>query len=142
LEFSETHPPLFVKAEEPLEEDEWVWVMEQKFGLIRCTKTQKPLFTAQYLRGPASTWWANFSAIQPAGHLVMWAEFKQVFREHYIPEGVLQIKMEEFIRLKQGGYSIMQYLNKFNHLSQYAIDQVDMDLKKKNYFMRGLNDRL
>jgi hypothetical protein len=38
LEFSETRPPLFVKAEEPLEADEWVRVMEHKFGLIRCTK--------------------------------------------------------------------------------------------------------
>jgi hypothetical protein len=27
-------------------------------------------------------------------------------------------------------------------LSQYAIDQVNTDLKKKNCFMRGLNDRL
>jgi hypothetical protein len=36
----------------------------------------------------------------------------------------------------------MQYLNKFNHLSQYAIDQVNTDLKKKNCFTRGLNDRL
>jgi hypothetical protein len=36
----------------------------------------------------------------------------------------------------------MQYLNKFNHLSQYAIDQVNTDLKKKNCCMRGLNDRL
>jgi hypothetical protein len=55
LEFSETRPPLFVKAEEPLEADEWVRVMEQKFGLIRCTEIQKPLFVAQQLRGPAST---------------------------------------------------------------------------------------
>jgi hypothetical protein len=39
LEFSETCPPLFVKAEEPLEADESVRVMEQKFGLIRCTET-------------------------------------------------------------------------------------------------------
>jgi hypothetical protein len=45
------------------------------------------------------------------------------------------MKLEEFIRLKQGGDSVMQYLAKFNHLSQYAIDQVDMDLKKKNCFM-------
>jgi hypothetical protein len=117
LEFSEPRPPLFVKAEEPLEADEWVRVMEQKFELIRCTETHKPLFAAQQLRGPASTWWANFSTIQPAGHLVTWAEFKQAFREHYVPEGVLQMKLEEFIRLKQGGDSVMQYLNKFNHLS-------------------------
>jgi hypothetical protein len=52
------------------------------------------------------------------------------------------MKLEEFIRLKQEGDTVMQYLNKFNHLSQYAIDQVDTDLKKKNCFMRGLNDRL
>jgi hypothetical protein len=36
----------------------------------------------------------------------------------------------------------MQYVNKFNHLSQYAIDQVNTGLKKKNCFMRGLNERL
>jgi hypothetical protein len=37
------------------------------------------------------------------------------------------------------GYSVTQYLNKFNHLSQYVIDHVDTDLKKKKCFMRGLN---
>jgi hypothetical protein len=119
LDFSETRPPLFVKAEDPLEADKWIRVIEQKFGLIRCTETQKPLFAAQQLRGPASTWWGNYVAIQPAGHQVTWDEFKSVFREHYIPEGVLHMKQEEFMKLKQGG---AQYLNKFNHLSQYAID--------------------
>jgi hypothetical protein len=142
LDFSETRPPLFVKAEDPLEADEWVRVMEQIFGLIRCTETQKPLFAAQQSRGPASTWWGNFVAIQQVGHQVTWDEFKLAFREHYIPEGVLHMKQEEFMRLKQGGDTVMQYLNKFNHLSQFAIDQVNTDLKKKNCFMRGLNDWL
>jgi hypothetical protein len=105
--------------------------MEQNFGLVRCTKTQKPLFAAQQLRGPASTWWGIFVAVQPAGHQVTWDEFKLAFREHYVLEGVLHMKQEEFIRLKQGGDTVMQYLNKFNHLSQYAIDQVNTDLKKK-----------
>jgi hypothetical protein len=81
-------------------------------------------------------------AVQPAGYQITWDEFKLAFREHYIPKGVLHMKQEEFIRLKQGGDTVMQYLNKFNHLSQYAIDQVNTDLKKKNCFMRGLNDRL
>src|SRR5688572_17330113 len=116
--------------------------MEQKFGLIHCIETQKPLFAAQQLRGPASTWWGNFVAVQPAGHQVTWDEFKLAFREHYVPEGVLHLKQEEFMKLKQGGDTVNQYLNKFNHLSQYAIDQVNTDLKKKNCFMRGLNDRL
>jgi hypothetical protein len=52
------------------------------------------------------------------------------------------MKHEEFMKLKQGGDTVAQYLNKFNHLSQYAIDQVNTDLTKRNCIMRGLNDRL
>jgi hypothetical protein len=142
LDFSKTRPPLFVKAKDPLEADEWIRVIEQKFGLLRCMDVQKPLFAAQQLCGPASMWWGNFVAVQPADHQITWDEFKLAFREHYIPEGVLHMKQEEFMKLKQGGDTITQYLNKFNHLSQYAIDQVNMDLKKRNCFMRGLNDRM
>jgi hypothetical protein len=40
-------------------------------------------------------------AIQPAGHQVTWDEFKLAFQEHYIPEGVLDMKQEEFMKLKQ-----------------------------------------
>jgi hypothetical protein len=79
-------------------------------------------------------------AVQPADHKITWDEFKLAFREHYIPEGVLHMKQEEFMKLKQGGDTVTHYLNKFNHLSQYAIDQVNTDIKKKNCFMRGLND--
>jgi hypothetical protein len=39
LDFSETRPPLFIKVEDPLEAEEWVRVIEQKFGLIRCMET-------------------------------------------------------------------------------------------------------
>jgi hypothetical protein len=142
LDFSETRPPLFVKAEDPLEADEWIRLIEQKFGLLRCTETQKPLFAAQQLRGPASTWWGNYVAVQPVGHQITWDEFKLAFREHYITEGVLHMKQEEFMKPKQGGDTVTQYLNKFNNLAQYAIDQVNTDLKKRNSFMRGLNDRM
>jgi hypothetical protein len=142
MDFSETRPPLFVKAEDPLEADEWICVIEQKFGLLWCTEIQKPLFATQQLCGPTSTWWGNFVAVQPASHQITWEEFKLAFIEHYIPEGVLHMKQEEFMKLKQGKDTVTQYLNKFNHLSQYAIDQVNTDIKKRNCFMRGLNDRM
>jgi hypothetical protein len=61
---------LFVKAEDPLEADEWLRVIEQKFGLLRCSEIHKPLFAAQQLHGPASTWWGNFVAVQPANHQI------------------------------------------------------------------------
>ena len=36
----------------------------------------------------------------------------------------------------------MEYLSKFNHLSQYAPKYVSTDVEKKHYFMRGLNTKL
>ena len=58
-------------------------------------------------------------AIQPVNHQVTWDEFKAAFREHYIPEGVLHMKQEEFMKLQQGGDTITQYLNKFQFTVVY-----------------------
>jgi hypothetical protein len=52
------------------------------------------------------------------------------------------MKLEEFLRLRQGADTVMQYIGKFNHLSQYAIEHVNMDIKKRDCFMRGLNSKL
>lgn len=139
MDFRETSPPIFAKAEEPLEADEWIRVVEQKFGLILCTEVQKPLFATQQLCGPASTWWASFIAVQPQDRQVTWEEFTQAFRELHILDDILQIKLEEFLRLRQGAYLIMQYIRKFNHISQYAIEHVNRDVKKSDCFMRDLN---
>ena len=120
VDFTDTRPPVFTKADEPLEADDWLRTMEHKFDLIPCTKYQKPIFAAQQLRGAAGAWWANLVAMQPAGVQLTWAEFRTAFRAHYIPEGVMAMKLDEFLALKQGDQMVMQYVGKFNHLSQYA----------------------
>jgi hypothetical protein len=70
VDFTDTRPPVFSKADEPLEADDWLRTMEQKFELIQCTEYQKPMFAAQQLRGVAGAWWANLVAAQPAGHRI------------------------------------------------------------------------
>jgi hypothetical protein len=51
-------------------------------------------------------------------------------------------KRQEFMDLKQGGRSVHDYSKLFNHLAQYAPDQVDTDDKKKDRFMIGLSTKL
>ena len=53
----------------------------------------------------------------------------------------MAMKLDEFLALKQGDQTVMQYVGKFNHLSQYAPEHVNTDAKKK-WFMRGLNTKL
>jgi hypothetical protein len=38
VDFTDTHPPVFSKADEPLEADDWLRTMEQKFDLLYCTE--------------------------------------------------------------------------------------------------------
>jgi hypothetical protein len=51
-------------------------------------------------------------------------------------------KHQEFIDLKQCGKSVHDYLKLFNHLVQYASDQVDTDDKKNDRFIIGLSTKL
>src|SRR5438105_12726499 len=70
-DFAGTHPPTFAKAEDPLEADSWIRLMESKFELLTCTETQKTLFSAHQLRGATASWCATFLAMQPVAPLLI-----------------------------------------------------------------------
>jgi hypothetical protein len=116
--------------------------MKSKFGILRCTEVQKTLIATQQLRGDANVWWANYTATRPADYQVSWAEFRNALHAHYIPAGVMRKKRQEFMDLKQGGRFVYDYSKQFNHLAYYALDQVDMDKKKKDRFMISLSTKL
>ena len=48
-DFAGTHPLVFSKAEDPLEADSWLRLMEAKFELIACTEEHKTLLAAHQL---------------------------------------------------------------------------------------------
>jgi hypothetical protein len=143
-DFISTQPPFFRKAEEPLDADAWLHIIESKFALltIPCADSSKASFAAQQLRGAARIWWDNFYAMQPAGHVITSAEFRAAFRAHYIPEGLLERKLNEFLALTQGTSTVLQYAQNFNYLCQYAGYHADNDAKKQDRFRRGLNTKL
>jgi hypothetical protein len=91
-DFLSTKPPLFHKADEPLDTDAWLRTIESKFALLSapCSDENKALFAAQQLRGTARIWWDHYHAMQPAGHVVTWDEFRTAFRAHHIPEGLIE----------------------------------------------------
>jgi hypothetical protein len=41
----------------------------------------------------ALSWWHTFSA---AVRNATWAEFEAAFREHHVPQGIVQLKEDEF----------------------------------------------
>jgi hypothetical protein len=99
-DFLVTHPVTFAEATNPLEADNWLRIIESKFGLLHYTKILKTLFMAQQLHGPVSAWWANFTATIQDGHQGPWAEFCTTFHGHHIPTGLMACKLQDFLHLQ------------------------------------------
>jgi hypothetical protein len=58
------------------------------------------------------------------------------------PQGVMKLKKKKFQDLKLGSMSVTQYVTRFTQLYRYALHEVDIDEKKKECFLNGLNNGL
>jgi hypothetical protein len=59
-----------------------------------------------------------------------------------VPEGLMILRKDEFLALKQGSLSVSEYRDKFLQLSRYAPEDVNIDAKRQYRFLRGLVDPL
>jgi hypothetical protein len=71
-----------------------------------------------------------------------WQEFRNNLRTHHAPLGVMKLKKKEFEDLKQGSMTVSEYVTRFTQLSHYALNNVDSDEKRHDWFLNKLNDGL
>src|SRR5664279_3731301 len=139
-DFQATNPPIFAKAVQPLDADDWLLTIENNLVVARVGANEKVLYTTHYLSGPARSWWESIKAMQPPGQAITWEEFKIKFRKAYVPAGMIKHKKDELRRLRQGAMSLSEYRNKFIELSRYAPEDTDTEEKKKERFLDGMHD--
>jgi hypothetical protein len=138
----DTRPPIFKEATEPLDAEELINTMEDKFCVLRLTEVLKTEYVAHQLQGPAGIWWKHHRTTFPPNAQISWREFTEAFRGVYIPPGLVEIKLGEFLALNQGTKTVTQYLHAFNNLCRYAPDMVDTDAKRIASFKRGLGPKM
>jgi len=132
-------PPTFDNSEDPLEVDDWLREINKKLDIIHARGRDRVLLAAHQLIGTAGDSWDNYSNASENPENITWEEFQEAFREYHIPEGIMEMKAEEFRNLKQGAMTVVQYIWKFMKLSRYAMDDIDTDKKKQDRFRKGLN---
>ena len=99
-DFLKTHPPTFTLSDEPLDAEHWLHILKQKFLLLDVANEQRVRFAVQQLLGSTSAWWDTFHAMEQPDHLAIWLEFTTAFREFFIPAGVINRKVTEFLELR------------------------------------------
>jgi hypothetical protein len=94
------------------------------------------------LVGRAADWWDAYVEAHEEPETNNWQEFKNYLRSHHVLLGVMKLKKKEFGDLKQGSMTGSEYVTRFTQLSRYALDDMDIDEKKQDWFLNGLNDGL
>jgi poly-beta-hydroxyalkanoate depolymerase len=52
------------------------------------------------LEGTAADWWDAYTAAHDTPNTITWQEFRNRFREHHIPKGLMKLKKKKFLALK------------------------------------------
>ena len=110
-------PPIFDHCSELIEADDWLKSVERHLEIAQCNDREKVLFASGQLQGAALDWWDFYTCSHATPANITWQEFKDSFRSHHMPAGLIKLKKEEFLSLKQGSMSISGYIeiNSFSY---------------------------
>jgi hypothetical protein len=122
--------------------EDWLKSVEKKLEIAQCSDHERVPFVAHQLFGTATDWWETYHNTYLSTEIISWNEFKTHFRTHYVPRSTLKLKKKEFSDLNQRSMMVNEYLNWFIQLPRYAIYDMNTDLKKKDMFLKGLNDKI
>jgi hypothetical protein len=141
-EFMRGHPPFFAHSTDPMDAEDWLRTVERELYTAQCNDRDKVLYGPRLLRAAAQSWWESYLTTHGNPEAITWEEFRDNFCRYHVPEGLMIVRKEEFLALKQGPLSVSEHRDKFLQLSCYAPKDVNTDGKRQYRFLRGLVDPL
>jgi hypothetical protein len=141
-EFMRGHPPTFAHSSDPMDAEDWLCTVERELHTAQCDDKEKVMYGLRLLRGAAQSWWESYLTTHANPDTITWEEFRGSFRQYHVPAGLMTVKKEEFLALKQGSSSVSEYRDRFLQRSRYAPEDVNTDAKRQYRFLRGLVDPL
>ena len=137
--FRAHHPPTFTGGGDPMVADHWFMQVEKVLEATEITSdTTKIRLAAFQLEGEAQVWW-NWEKTSRDLDAMTLAEFQELFMGKYFPDTARHAKAQEFLELKQGTMTVMDYVARFTELARFADDYVATDMAKVRRFENGLN---
>ena len=115
--------------------DHWFIQVEKVLEVKEITSDTTMIRIAAFqLEGEAQVWW-RWARTSRDLEVMTWAEFQKLFMGKYFPEIT---KAQEFLKLKQGAMTVMDYVTRFTVLARFVDDYVATNLAKVRRFENGL----
>ena len=118
--------------------DHWFMQIENVLEAMKITSdTTRIRLAAFQLEGEAQVWWRWVRTSRDL-EVMIWAEFQELFMGKYFPETTRHAKAQEFLELKQGATTLMDYVARFTELARFSNDYVATNLAKVRRFENWL----
>ena len=118
--------------------DHWFMQIEKVLEAMEITSdTTKIRLAVFQLESEAQVWW-NWVKTSIDLEAMTWAEFQELFMGKYFPDTARHAKAQEFLELRQGTMTVMEYMARFTELARFGDDYVATDMAKVRRFENGL----
>ena len=116
------------------------WFMQVKKVLEAmeiASDTTRIRLAAFLLEGEDQVWW-NWVKTSRDLEAMTWVEFQELFMSKYFSDTARHAKAHEFLELKQGTMTVIEYMARFTELARFADDYVATDMAKVRRIENGL----
>ena len=136
--FRAHHPSTFRGGGDSMVADHWFQQVERVLESMEITfdVTRIRLATFQ-LEGESRVWW-DWVKTSRDWEAITWADFQELFMCKFFPASALYDKAREFLGLRQGSMTILEYVAKFIELARFGDDYVATDMAKVRKFEDSL----
>ena len=118
--------------------DHWFMQIEKVLKSMDITSDATRIRLAAFqLEGEAQVWW-KIARTSRDLEAMTWAEFQELFMGKYFPDTARHAKSHEFLELKQGVMTVIDYVARFTELARFGDDYVATDMAKVRRFENGL----
>ena len=118
--------------------DHWFMQVEKVLEAMEiASDTTRIRLAAFQLEGAPQVWW-NWAKTSRDLEAMTWAEFQELFMGKYFPDTAQHAKAQEFLELKHGTMTLLEYVARFTELACFADDYVATEMAKVRRFENGL----
>ena len=111
--FRAHHPSTFTGGGDSMVADHWFMQVEKVLEAMEITSDMTRIRLAAFqLEGEAQIWW-NWAKTSRDLEVMTWAEFQELFMGKYFPDTACHTKAQEFLELKQGTMTVMDWLTAY-----------------------------
>ena len=136
--FRAHHPPTFTGGGDLIVEDHWFMQIEKVLEAMEITSDAIRIRLAAFqLEGEAQLWW-RWARTSRDLEVMTLAEFQELFMGKYFPETARHAEAQEFLELKQGATTVIDYVTRFTELARLVDDYMATNLAKVRRFENGL----